>query len=90
MIVTILFLLSAADGGHEVQKSEASSMNGQLSSAQNVQQVPAENLEHPTSEVSQQGSLPSAGQPPSVELTTTSRMIQVPNSKVIFFSYIVL
>nr|XP_029122509.1 LOW QUALITY PROTEIN: far upstream element-binding protein 2-like [Elaeis guineensis] len=72
----------AADGGHEVQKSEASSMNGQLSSAQNVQQVPAENLEHPTSEVSQQGSLPSAGQPHSVELTTTSRMIQVPNSKV--------
>lgn len=62
-------------------------MNGQLSSAQNVQQGPAENLEYPTSEVSQQGILPSAGQQPSVELTATSRMVQVPNSKVFFLKY---
>ncbi|XP_008775737.2 far upstream element-binding protein 2-like [Phoenix dactylifera] len=69
----------AADG---VQKSEAPSVNGELSLAQNVQQAPAENFENPASEVSQQGSLPSAGQQPSVELETTSRTIQVPNSKV--------
>ncbi|XP_008795301.2 far upstream element-binding protein 1-like [Phoenix dactylifera] len=74
--------LAAADGGHEVQKPEAEPMNGQLAYAQNVQQVPVENLQKSTPEVSQQGSLPSAEQQPSVELVTSSDRIEVPNSKV--------
>ncbi|KAG1331233.1 putative far upstream element-binding protein 1 [Cocos nucifera] len=72
----------AADRGYEVQKPEAPPMNGQLASAQNVQQVPSENLEKSTPEVSQQSSLPSAGQQPLVDLAASSDKIEVPNSKV--------
>lgn len=68
-----------------MQKHEDPPINGQLAADQNVQQVPLENLEKSTPEVSQQGSLPSAGQQPSAELASSSDKIEVPNSKVIYF-----